>query len=282
MSVYYFPKDDAEFVGVVSYSPLDRMACPTTPFGDVCAEEYLEFARADLSRGDRAGLMNALGNAKKCFHYQTDRLLYRFGLRDATSRSEFPQKVELLRDLHIVSGTLLRTFNRERNIMEHDYLAPTPEIAEGSIDLCELFLLATQRYLQDTPARMRVVLADDPRDLILMLEAGGHRIQRSAVLGTTPEETQHGRIYKEPLFKLAQGKLADGLTVEALPDEDTPLRPETKETWLPILRMFAAAARESTDHPQYPDEPLVYIQHAVPWRLAREAFMAMEAPEEED
>lgn len=275
MSIYYFPKDDPDFAGVVSFSPVDTIVCPQKPFGDVSAEEYLEFARGDLAQRHRRGLVNALGNAKRCFHYHADRLLYRFGLRDATLESHFPSKIDLLRDLHVVSGTLLRVFNRERNAMEHDYSAPTQEVVEGSIDLCELFLLATECYLRRTPARMRVVLADDERDLILLLEPGANCIQKFVVHGSTLEETQHGKKYKERLFKLREDNLSDGLSIEARPNEDIPLRLETREGWLSILRMFSAAARESHRFPQHPDEPMAIIQHAVPWRVTKEVFKAI-------
>lgn len=189
LAIYYFPEDDPDFEGIISYSPMHIALCPEKPFGDVSAEEYLDFARNDLSRGDRAGLVNALGNAKRCFHCHVDRLLFRFSLLKAANSLNFPQKIELLRELKIVSGTLLRVFNRERNAMEHDYVAPTTEIAEGSVDLCELLLLATERYLCEVPMNMRVVLEDDDRDLMFQLEAGTNTLKKYEIIGTTLEET---------------------------------------------------------------------------------------------
>jgi len=276
MSIYYFPKDDPDFSGIISYSPYHSIVCNKRPFGDVCAEEYLEFARADLARGDRAGLLDSFGNSKRCFHYHIDRLLFRFGLRDTTSNSDFPMKLELLRELRIISGTLLRVFNRERNAMEHDYIAPPREIVEGAIDLCELLLQATERYLTRTPARIRVVLASDDRDLILTLEPGSTCIRKFVVHGSTSEETKYGKVYKEPLFKLGDDSLSDGLSIEEKPDEAIPLKLENKDQWLQILRMFSAASSESPTHPhQYPEELLVIIQHVIPLKVAREAFEAM-------
>jgi hypothetical protein len=51
------------------------------PFEDVTVEEYFEFSKAARLREDKAGVVDALSNAKRCFHYQVDRLLYRYGLR---------------------------------------------------------------------------------------------------------------------------------------------------------------------------------------------------------
>ena len=252
---------------------MHRLVCPEKPFGDVSAEEYLAFAREDLSRGDRAGLVNALGNAKRCFHYHVDRLLYRFGLRTATDTLDFPAKLELLRDLRIASGTLLRIYNRERNAMEHDYVAPTFEIAEGSIDLCELFLLATDRFLTETPVSMRIVLTADERDLLFQLELGTLSLKKFEIVGSTLEETKHGKMYKGSIYKFGENELAEGISIQPLTEEEIMLTLDTKESWINLLRMFSSAARKKR-HPKYPDEPLVYLQHAVSWESAKGVFEA--------
>lgn len=274
MARYLFPVNDPDFLGVTSYSPLHQILCPEKPFGDVSAEEYLQFARDDFAKKSKAGLVSALSNAKRCFHYHTDRLLYRFGLRAATTKSKFPAKIDLLQDLRIVSGTLLKVYNRERNAMEHDYESPTEEVTEGSIDLCELYMLATERYLNNTPASLRVLLTADDRDLIYRLEPGGDSIEKFQVTGTTIQETQHGFIYKEPLYELASDEIAEGVSIQPLPDSEIPLRLNNKQEWLQALRMFSSAAREKSG-PQYPDEPVAVISHTVPWRLAKQAFLKL-------
>jgi len=275
VAIYRFVQGHADFPGIVSYSPLDYIICPDRPFGEVSAEEYLEFGRNDLQPGDRRGLVNALGNAKRCFHYQTDRLLYRYGLRSATLSCRFPQKVDLLQSLRMVSGALLRMFNSERNAMEHDYAAPAEDLVQGSIDLCELFLLATERYLRRTPARVRLVREGQDRDLVAQLEPGSDRIQLFEVHGSTAEDTDHGRIYKGEVLELAgDGGVSRGLWIEALPDEDLALRLESKDDWLPVLRLFSDAANEASGLPRYPEEEMLIIQHAVSWDEAKQAFAA--------
>ena len=274
MAIYYFPEDDPDFEGIISYSPMHIAVCPEKPFGDVSAEEYLDFARNDLSRGDRAGLVNALGNAKRCFHCHVDRLLFRFSLLKAANSLNFPDKIELLRELKLVSGTLLRVFNRERNAMEHDYVAPTIEIAEGSVDLCELLLLATERYLCEVPMNMRVVLKDDDRDLMFQLEAGTNTLKKYEIIGTTLEETKHGKSYKESLYKFGEDTLAEGISINPLPAEEIVLTIPNKPSWLNLLRMFSSCAKQKR-HQKYPDEPYVYIQHAIPWKDAKKIFQTM-------
>jgi hypothetical protein len=138
VTTFHFPVEK-EFETISCFSQLDSFICAKKPFGDVTAEEYFEFAKAARLRGDKAGLVDALSNAKRCFHYQVDRLLYRYGLRKATISMSFPDKVRLLSELKIIPGTLLRLFNKERNAMEHEYTSPTEDTVDGSIDLCELF-----------------------------------------------------------------------------------------------------------------------------------------------
>lgn len=167
MTKFYFPKPEEGRENISTFSPLDYIICQRKPFGELSAEEYLEFAKNDRVRGSKADLVNALGNTKRSFHYQVDRLLYRYALHKATAKFKFPKKLELLSELQILSGTLLRVFNRERNLMEHEYAAPKEEIVDSAIDLCELLLLATERFVKNTPGRMRVKFRDDDRDLIL-------------------------------------------------------------------------------------------------------------------
>ena len=277
MSVYYFPEGDPKFANVISYSPIAFGVCPQKPFGNVSAEEFLDFAQADLKHGESSGLVNSFGNAKRCFHYQVDKLLYRFGLRSTTSKLKFPEKVNLLHDLDIISGTLVKLFNRERNLMEHEYLAPKRETVEGSIDLCELLLLATDRYLNGVPAKMRVVLKEDLRDLLFSFDPGSDCIQKFAIKGSTPEESKNGRIYKENIFQFTGNKLTKGISIIPLPREKIELKLINKERWLPILRMFSDVARDSRGRFKCSShEPMIIIQHTIPMKEANKIFNIME------
>ncbi len=172
MAMFVFFHNEPRLENVVSCSPLDTISCPDKPFGDHSAEEFLDFARKDLLQGAPRGLVNALGNAKRAFHYQSERLLYRYGLRSAFAKEDFPRKVALLEEVGILSGTLLRAFNGERNTMEDEFALPSNEIAAGVIDLCELQLLATERFIRETPGRLRVKCRDDKGDLVLLVEPG--------------------------------------------------------------------------------------------------------------
>lgn len=274
MTVFYFPTNEKGLENVISFSPLDRIACERKPFGDISAEEYLEFSKADLEKGDKAGIVNALSNTKRCFHYQIDRLLFRYALRGVSGKLSFPEKLELLAELGIMSGALLRIFNKERNMMEHEYVEPREEIVSGSIDLCDLLLLASDRFLQNTPGRVRATLKDDKRDLMLFLEPGSDRIQFFELLGTKLEKGPTGNdFYGGILFQFgSKEELRKGITLKRNEKEDVYIAQKNKEKWLPLLRIFSTAARDPEGLARLPDAPMVKLQHYLPLSEFKKAF----------
>jgi len=78
MTTFHFPINEDGFENIVSYSSKDTIICQQKPFGSISAEEYLNYARIDVKDGSKNGLINSLSNAKRCFHYIVDRLLYRY------------------------------------------------------------------------------------------------------------------------------------------------------------------------------------------------------------
>jgi hypothetical protein len=189
---------------------------------------------------------------------------------------DFLEKVELLSELGIVSGTLLRIFNRERNVMEHDYLAPKEETVHGSIDLCDLLLLATERFLQNTPGRVRVTFRNDKRDIMLFLEPGSGNIQFFEILGTNLENGPNGKYFGGILFQLGiKEELREGITLRRNEKEDIQVTLANREKWAPLLRMFSLAAREPKSLDRLPDEPMAVLQQFIPLRELKEAFDRM-------
>jgi hypothetical protein len=276
MTIFYFPENEKGLENVVSFSPLDRIACERKPFGDIAAEEYLEFSKMDLMKGDNAGLVNALSNAKRCFHYQVDKSLFRYALKRMSEKLDFPDKLGLLSELGIMSGTLLRIFNRERNVMEHEYAAPKEEIVRGSIDLCDLLLLATERFLQNTPGRVRVTFRNDKRDIIFFLEPGSDKIQFFEVLGTKLEKSPNGEYFGEVLFQFGiKEELREGITLRRKEKEDLPITLANKEKWIPLLRIFSLAARDPKSLGRLPDEPMVMLQQFIPLSELKKAIDKM-------
>jgi len=271
MTMIVFPHE--AFPSIDSYSPLDTMICAQKPFGDVSAEEYFEFAKEAQKRTDKSGPVDALSNAKRCFHYQIDRLLYRFGIREAYSQSDFPEKVEILAELHIIPSTLLRIFNKERNAMEHDYSSPDNETVAGAIDLCDLLFMATERYLQSTPARLRIKFKNDQRDLLYFLEPGTKKIQTFEVHGTKLITSENKLYFSGTIHKFQwDEELEEGITLKALPDEDIELTKSNKEKWFNLLMIFSELGRSPRGTIQKLDKSMVTISHAIPFEVIKKTL----------
>jgi len=245
MAYFYFPTSEEEFENITAFSPLDTFFWLDKPFGDISAEEYLQFAKKDLKIGDKASLINALSNAKRCLHYQVDHLLYRYNLNKFAERFRFPEKLGLLSELQIIQKTLLSIYNKERNKVEHEYVVPEKETVESAIDLCELLLLATERFIKNTPLRIRVKFKDDPRDLIILLKPGTNIIKLFEVFGTKLEKEKNGSFYRENIFDLNTGKLKSNIKVKRLKDEDIKITKENKCKWIKILKIFSVTAKMS-------------------------------------
>ena len=125
---------------------------------DITPLAYLEFAREEMTHdGSRSGI-NAVSHSKRAIHAHVDFLLHNCGrfLRDAN----FPTKLELLHRLGIVAPTILTKYNRIRNLMEHEYTAPSKEQVEEVADVAELFLKATLNYTRLLPASLVFLPAD--------------------------------------------------------------------------------------------------------------------------
>ena len=112
---------------------------------DICAEDFLEFAKTDFEGQDLRSWVDALGNAKRAIECRIDTLLYNFCLHKKSEKEgwNFPTKIEILRKLGIVAPDILRRITKKRNELEHQYIKPTREDVDDAIGVAELFLKAT-------------------------------------------------------------------------------------------------------------------------------------------
>jgi hypothetical protein len=83
-----------------------------------------------------------------------------------------------------------------------------------------------------------------------------------------------GKIYKEPLYQFGEDGLADGILIQPLIEEDITLTIHYNGSGMNLLRMFSLSAKENR-HTQHPGDPVVYLQRAIPWRVAKKVFQAM-------
>lgn len=260
-------------------SPIDIFQCPLKPFGDLSAEDYLEFAKSDLSQDHPQSVVNSFSNSKRCFHYQIDRVLYALGLREVTKKKSFPQKVDILEKLEIIPGALLRTFNKERNLMEHEYSSPTKEQVEDSIALCELLLMATREVLTSLPILLRVKLSTDKRDLLYKLVPDEYRISVRQIKGTKPRRDKYGEYYTDPIFKMIslenERELKEGITLEDIPEFEINLSSAKELEWMKAARLFTLPLRNRPGQKYLPNKGQIQISTTIElsiWKKLVAAF----------
>jgi len=112
---------------------------------DICAEDFLTFAKTDFEGQDLRSWVDALGNAKRAIECRIDTLLYNFCLRKKSKKEEwnFPKKIKVLRELGIVAPNILRRVNKKRNQLEYQYTKPVRDDVDDATGVTELFLRAT-------------------------------------------------------------------------------------------------------------------------------------------
>jgi hypothetical protein len=119
------------------------------PF-DVGAHGFFRYAKSDFRSRSRHGRVNALSNAKRAIDCQIDSLLFAFGLLGRSRRQHwnFPAKMKTLKDIGVVTPTILRKIVRRRNVLEHEYHSPSNGEVEDALDVAELFIEYTDDFLR--------------------------------------------------------------------------------------------------------------------------------------
>jgi hypothetical protein len=139
----YLPGDESDpFTCLMESVSLN--GCPLTD-AEVTAEQYLQFATADLEDAPERGAVNGVGNARRAVHQTVEALLQAYGLLARNQRSSFPQELELIDEAGLFSLAILNTLNLERNAVEHEYRVPARARVQEVIDVARLWLLATER-----------------------------------------------------------------------------------------------------------------------------------------
>ena len=76
-----------------------------------------------------------------------DSLLIGFGLSERSKKWRFPQKIDFLNKVGVISPRILTKINKKRNLLEHEYRNPTEEEVEDALDVAILFINYTNKYL---------------------------------------------------------------------------------------------------------------------------------------
>lgn len=134
----------------MTFSPLGYLDYGT----ELSPLDYLSFARVDLEeKNGYRSMINTISNAKRALHLQVDTLCEGYGYKVIQRNKNFPEKLDFLQDLGLVTPRILKKLNSIRNKVEHDYSIPTEEDAELFCDVVELFLFATEGPINQFPDR---------------------------------------------------------------------------------------------------------------------------------
>lgn len=140
---------------------------------NILPSTYLSYARKDQENNEEERCrINAVGNAKRAFHLQTEKLCDAFGWRAGSKKKNpnFGTLLDYLAKCGVLSPNILRKLNSTRNKVEHDYFIPEPGQVEDYIDVVELFLMATRELLDKFPEHIEYeLLKDDQYDQSLDL-----------------------------------------------------------------------------------------------------------------
>ncbi|MDT4869755.1 hypothetical protein FQZ97_1048020 [compost metagenome] len=125
---------------------------------------YLLYAKQDLKEEDGArSFINAVGNAKRAFHLQTETLCDALGWTVLHKKKSFgfDKRLEYLSSCGILSPGILSRLNKTRNKVEHEYFIPEAEQVQDYLDIVELYIFATGQLLNSFPYEISFELMDD-------------------------------------------------------------------------------------------------------------------------
>lgn len=127
------------------FNKLSRRTQQRLKVYEICAEDFLEFAKEDSKGQNLRSWVNALGNVKRAIECRVDSLLFNYCLhkKSEKERWDFPKKIEIIQQLGIVAPDILKRINKKRNELEHRYVKPTEDYVNDAIGVSELFLAAT-------------------------------------------------------------------------------------------------------------------------------------------
>ncbi|MFF7736310.1 hypothetical protein [Streptomyces sp. NPDC007984] len=223
----------------LTYFVPSLMATGVTPKNDtVSAQEYLNFAKEDLKGEGNRALINAFGNAKRSIHKLVDDLIFQYGLSYYSRRMSFPQKLQTLSELELVSPFVLSALNVDRNAVEHDYVAPTLKRTREAVDVAELLLMAMSGFRLGIPYEGFCCWRKDRRHVLIRLNPWEckltlHKYIRpdGARLRTVAGVRCYWQQVRDSSYKYF-------LEVSDTPWKTIEITKQEKEIWGPILEGF--------------------------------------------
>jgi hypothetical protein len=204
---------------------------------DASAEEYLQFAAADLASGDRRGFINGIGNAKRALHLMIDSVLNAYGLWERNKRLGFPDKLKLLEHAGLFSVSILQTLNLERNVVEHEYKVPTKARVQETVDIGRLMLLVTQRMVEYVSYECLAGWRDGDIQGVVRLDPNAGVLSFFKVEGPLIESEYQGeKLVTLKSLRELHGELSPGVKITSQAMWEHKLGLRNAAEWAPLLR----------------------------------------------
>lgn len=105
--------------------------------------DFLNFAVQDATALEsERNRVNCLGNCKRAIDAQVDHLVGQLGFRSLSrkQRWDIPRKLNFIIESGLVAPRILRSLNRVRNRLEHEFALPTKRQVEDALDIATLFI----------------------------------------------------------------------------------------------------------------------------------------------
>ena len=109
---------------------------------DINPDDFLQMAEDSYGRG---ALPQALTDAKRAIHCQIDQALLALGY--SLEERGMKWKLSLMTRCGFVAPRIMKKVSDARNLLEHEYRAPTKRRVEEALDIAALFVGATRRHL---------------------------------------------------------------------------------------------------------------------------------------
>lgn len=115
---------------------------------DILPQDFINYAQIDLASDYEHNIINALSNSKRALDCQLDILLLSFGYYKKSQKDQwsFPKKIDLINELGLIAPRVLKKINKQRNLLEHQFVRPKRENVEDFLDITMLFIASTDRY----------------------------------------------------------------------------------------------------------------------------------------
>jgi len=116
---------------------------------DISPQDFISFAEIDLTQDYEHKYVNSLSNSKRALDCQLDSLLVSFGYYPLSQKQQwsFPKKIDLIKEFGIVAPRVLKKINKQRNLLEHQFVKPEKETVEDFLDITMLFIASTDAYI---------------------------------------------------------------------------------------------------------------------------------------